>query len=322
MAEVRTADGTPIILRRHGTPGGPRLVLSHANGFSADTYFLFWSLLIDRFDVVLYDFRNHGWNPTGERQAHTIPTFVRDNECIAQGIDRHFGTKPKIGVFHSLSAQTAVLQAAEQAAFSALVLFDPVLCPPGRSLQDLKKLETTMLRLGKAARRRQERFETQEEFAARIRGTPTFELLQPGVTDLIARTTLRRDSGGTGYELRCPREYEAQVSEEGYRWACAVNLNRLSCPTKSIGADPTQPFSFLPSVDLSDLLILDYDFIPDTTHFLQLENPEECVALMLDFLEPHLSSLPASSLPSSAGAFQPPGTALADGGRSKAHTEK
>ena len=295
MAEVRTADGTPIILRRHGTPGGPRLVLSHANGFSADTYFPFWSLLTDRFDVVLYDFRNHGWNPTGERQAHTIPTFVRDNECIAQGIDRHFGAKPKIGVFHSLSAQTAVLQAAEQAAFSALVLFDPVLCPPGRSPQELKKLEATMLRLGKAARRRQERFETQEEFAERIRGTLTFELLQPGVADLIARTTLRRDSRGTGYELRCPREYEAQVSEEGYRWARAVNLNRLSCPTKTIGADPTQPFSFLPSVDLSDLLILDYDFIPDTTHFLQLENPEECVALMLDFLEPHLASLSSGS---------------------------
>ncbi len=292
VAEVRTADGTPIILRRHGTPGGPRLVLSHANGFSADTYFPFWSLLTDRFDVVLYDFRNHGWNPTGEQQAHTIPTFVRDNECIAQGIDQHFGAKPKIGVFHSLSAQTAVLQAAERAAFSALVLFDPVLCPPGRSPQDLKKLEATMLLLGTAARRRQERFETQEEFAERIRRTPTFKLLQPGVADLIARTTLRRDTSGTGYELRCPREYEAQISEEGYRWARAVNLNRLSCPTKAIGADPTQPFSFLPSVDLSDLLILDYDFVPDTTHFLQLENPEECVALMLDFLEPHLASFP------------------------------
>ena len=56
-------------------------------------------------------------------------------------------------------------------------------------------------------------------------------------------------------------------------------------PTKAIGADPTQPFSFLPSVDLSDLLILDYDFIPDTTHFLQLEQPEMCVSLMLEFLE-------------------------------------
>ena len=295
VAEVRMADGLPIILRRHGTPAGPRLVLSHANGFSADMYFPFWSLLIDRFDVVLYDFRNHGWNPVGEQRAHTIPTFVRDNEYIARGIDQHFGAKPKIGIFHSLSAQTAVLQAVERAAFSALVLFDPVLCPPGRSPQDLKKLEATMLRLGKAARRRQERFATQEEFAERIRRTPTFKLLRPGVADLVARTTLRRDTGGTGYELRCPREYEAQVSEEGYQWARAVNLDRLSCPTKAIGADPTQPFSFLPSVNLSDLLILDYDFIPETTHFLQLEQPETCISLMLDFLEPHLAALPIGS---------------------------
>ena len=295
VAEVRMADGTPIVLRQHGNPEGPRLVLSHANGFSADAYFPFWSLLTDRFDVILYDLRNHGWNPTGEQKAHTIPTFVQDTGYTAQGIDQHFGAKPKIGIFHSVSAQTAVLQAAERAAFSALVLFDPVLCPPGRSPQDLKKLEATMLRLGKAARRRQERFETQEEFAERIRGTPTFKLLRPGVADLIARTTLRRGTGGTGYELRCPREYEAQVSEEGYQWARAVNLDRLSCPTKAIGADPTQPFSFLPSVDLSDLIILDYDFVPDTTHFLQLEQPEACVSLMLEFLEPHLASLSSGS---------------------------
>ena len=27
-----------------------------------------------------------------------------------------------------------------------------------------------------------------------------------------------------------------------------------------------------------------YDFIPETTHFLQLEKPEECAALMVAFL--------------------------------------
>ncbi len=295
VAEVRMADGTPIILRRHGNPAGPRLVLSHANGFSADAYFPFWSLLIDRFDVVLYDLRNHGWNPTGEQHAHTIPTFVQDTASIARGIDQHFGAKPKIGIFHSVSAQTAVLQAAERAVFSVLVLFDPVLCPPGRPPQHLKKLEATMLQLGKAARKRQERFATPEEFAERLRRAPPFKLLRPGVADLIARTTLRRDTDGTGYALRCPREYEAQISEEGYQWARAVNLDRLSCPTKAIGADPTQPFSFLPSVDLSDLIILDYDFIPDTTHFLQLEQPEMCVFLMLEFLEPHLAALSGGS---------------------------
>lgn len=44
------------------------------------------------------------------------------------------------------------------------------------------------------------------------------------------------------------------------------------------------PFSFLPSVDLGDVVGLDYDFVPETTHFLQLERPRACLDLMLDFL--------------------------------------
>ncbi len=45
------------------------------------------------------------------------------------------------------------------------------------------------------------------------------------------------------------------------------------------------PDSFMPTVDLSEILVLDYDFVPDTTHFLQLEEPETCVELMVEFLE-------------------------------------
>ena len=29
---------------------------------------------------------------------------------------------------------------------------------------------------------------------------------------------------------------------------------------------------------------VDHEFVPGTTHFLQLEKPEKCVAVMLDFL--------------------------------------
>ena len=29
---------------------------------------------------------------------------------------------------------------------------------------------------------------------------------------------------------------------------------------------------------------VDYDFVPDATHFLQLEKPDECVASMRGFL--------------------------------------
>ena len=55
-------------------------------------------------------------------------------------------------------------------------------------------------------------------------------------------------------------------------------------PLVPAGADPTLPFSYLPSMDLSHIMSVDYDFVPDATHFLQLEKPDECVASMRGFL--------------------------------------
>ena len=282
--DVPLHDGTSIILRRHGNPEGTRLVLSHANGLSTDAYYPFWSLLADRFDLILYDFRNHGWNPAGDLEAHNIETFIQDMEQVVQAIDRHFGERPKIGVFHSMSAQVAVLHAARSGGFAALVLFDPFICPPGCAPQHLRALEATMRQLADGARRRRQTFASEEAFAERVRTAPIFERLVPGAADLIARTTLRRIPGATGYGLRCPRDYEAKIYEQGLRWATAVDIEKLPCPTKAIGSDPTVPHSFMPTVDLSELLLLDYDFVPETTHLLQLEAPGVCVHLMLEFL--------------------------------------
>ena len=66
-----------------------------------------------------------------------------------------------------------------------------------------------------------------------------------------------------------------------------VDFGTLPCPTKVIGADPTVPYSYLPTIHLSEILTVDYDFIPETTHFLQLERPKECVAAVREFLELH-----------------------------------
>lgn len=65
-----------------------------------------------------------------------------------------------------------------------------------------------------------------------------------------------------------------------------IDFDSLRCPTKVIGADPTLPYSYLPTLDLSDMMTVDYDFLPGATHFLQLERPAECVARMREFLEP------------------------------------
>ncbi|MDE2652649.1 MAG: hypothetical protein OXI71_02440, partial [Gemmatimonadota bacterium] len=110
-AVARTEDDARIVLRRHGNPAGPRLVLSHGNGLATDLYYPFWSLLTSRFDLVLYDLRNHGCNPPNDTGNHDVATIARDNDRIFRAIGRHFGEKTWTGVFHSLSAVAALNQA-------------------------------------------------------------------------------------------------------------------------------------------------------------------------------------------------------------------
>ena len=281
QVDVRTADGTTIVVRRHGNREGPRLVLSHGSGLAIDVYYPFWTLLVERFDLVLYDFRNHGWSGRSAVTSHNIPTFVADNSHVLREIDRRFGPKPKVGVFHSLSATTA-LQDPPGEGFAALVLFDPALYPPSGDLLDVEK---RWKQLAVGTRMRRERFDTREQMVESIRRSPLYRRVLPGVPDLIARATLRPATEGKGYDLRCPRAYETLILEYAFAYNHDPEPSAFSCPVKVIAGDPTGPFSFLPRRDLGGLTALDYDFVPDTTHFLQLENPRACAALMQEFLE-------------------------------------
>lgn len=282
VCEVRLDKGTVTTLRRHGNPDGPRLVLSHGNGLAIDLYYPFWSLLTDEFDLIVYDLRNHGWNTVGAREKHNVPTLIRDQERILEAIDRHFGNKQKIGVFHSASALATLFLPAQSNSLAAQVLFDPPLCKPGKSQIEF---DDACERAAALTRRRGDRFHTQEDFAELLRYVPTFTRVVPGVLDLMARTTLRRSANGQDYELRCPREYEAQIMDYVRGFSPLVDLGALPCPTKIVGADPTLPFAYLPTIDLSDIVAVEYDFLPETTHYLQLEKPEECVVEVREFLE-------------------------------------
>ena len=101
----------------------------------------------------------------------------------------------------------------------------------------------------------------------------------------MAKTTLRKADDEQGYELRCPRDYEAQIVDYIRSFSALMDFETLPCPTKVIGSDPTLPYTFLPTIDLGDILTVDYDFVPETTHFLQLEKPEECAEMVREFLE-------------------------------------
>lgn len=281
VLDVTMEDGAQVYVRRHGNPGGPRILLSHGCGLAIDTYYPYWSHLEDRFDLFLFDLRSHGWNPPGNLRFQNIPTFVRDCEAILRAIGLNYGEAPVVGAFHSLSGLVAVLHEEQWKGFAGLILFDVPIMPPGGRPEDLVAMGEGM---SITARRRRDRFTSPEEFTRLISRGPVYRRLSPPIIDLMARTTLRPSPGGQEYELCCPREHEAQVYEYLFGWAMRVNLRKVSCPVKVIGADPTVPFSFMPSMDLSELMHLDYDYLPDATHFLQLEEPETCVEYTLDFL--------------------------------------
>ncbi len=61
----------------------------------------------------------------------------------------------------------------------------------------------------------------------------------------------------------------------------------LRCPTKIIGADPTLPYTYLPTFDLRHATAVDYDFVPEASHFLQLEKPEKCATMVRGYLASH-----------------------------------
>ncbi|MCY4612562.1 MAG: alpha/beta hydrolase [Nitrospira sp.] len=282
VCEVRLDEDTVTTLRRHGNPDGPRLVLSHGNGLAIDLYYPFWSRLASDFDLIVYDLRNHGWNTVGAREKHNVPTLIRDQERILEAIDRHYGAKPAIGVFHSASALVSLFLSADSNSLAAQILFDPPLCKPGASQ---RQFDDAAERAAALTRRRASRFPRQEDFIELLSYLPAFTRVVPGVLELMARTTLRRSANGQDYELRCPREYEAQIMDYVRSFSPLVDLGMLPCPTKIVGADPTLPYAYLPTVDFGHMMTVEYDFLPETTHYLQLEAPKACVAEVREFLD-------------------------------------
>ena len=276
---VEAPDGAAIEVRRHGNPQGPRLVLSHGNGFSADAYYPYWSHFLDGFDLFVHDLRNHGWNSMGERGRHNMPRFVTDGESILEEIGRRFGIKPVTGVFHSVSATVALHQACRAGEFEALVLFDPPLMPPGGMPRHMEGVCTSY---AEYTRKRRERFASPSELADSLAQSLNFRRIESDHLELLAASTLRAADGG--YELCCPKEYEAQVYDSYFAWAMTVDLEHVRCPVKVIGGDPTVQGTFMPSMDLHELALTDYDFVPEASHLLVLEQPGLCAELTAEFL--------------------------------------
>ncbi len=283
-------DSAPIRVLRHGNPSGPRIVLSHGNGFASDAYFPFWRPMLQRFDLVLFDFRNCGRNPFHAAQPHDYRRFAGDNAAIHPAIAREWGEKTTIGVFHSMSAVAALLAVVDGVwHWDALVLFDPPVAPPeGDPLRARLLAEAETLR--NAALIRKNRFSDPDEIADVYRYLHRFRRLRRGVAELIAASTLRFDAAAGDWLLCCPGPVEADLYTEVATLPIWQLAGRPERPLLIVGADPEPadaPITAPCCAKFCKTHGIDYACVPDTSHLLQLEEPERCFALVESFLAEH-----------------------------------
>ena len=280
VIEARLDDEVTIPVRRYGNPDRPRLLMSHGNGLAVDLYYPYWSLLLDDFDVIVFDLRNHGANPVGNLGGHTVPNLCRDLEAVGRAVDRELGVRPRAGIYHSVSCLAALLSPSLAVSYAALVLFDPPLFATGVGQ---RVFELACQQAAARTRIRADRFPSERHFTELMSAQPAMARVRPEALPLMARTTLRPAVEG-GRELRCPPEYEARILAAIPGFSRMVDPDALPLPVKVIGADPSLKHYFLPPCDLSRAKALDFEALPGTTHLAQLEQPEKCAALTVDFL--------------------------------------
>jgi pimeloyl-ACP methyl ester carboxylesterase len=288
--DVLLDDGAKIRMRRHGNPNGIQLLMTHGNGFAANAYLPYWQHLLAKFDLLVFDFRNHGENTPVEPSNHHYEQLVSDLEHVLQDVKSRLGDKPTVGVFHSMSARTAMKHAIEVAwRWNALILFDPPNVPPPDhpAFEAMRVFEE---RLTAWARNRRRQFATIEELTEEYKQSRATQNWVSGAHELMARSVLRKNPAGDGYVLVCAPENEAYI----YHQALSLNLwpraAAFGGPVKLIGADPNRkgaPATAPANQALGTEGGYDFSFVEGTGHLLQIEKPEECIRLTFEFLTRH-----------------------------------
>jgi pimeloyl-ACP methyl ester carboxylesterase len=287
--EVPLEDGARIALRRHGNPDGLRLLVSHGNGFAADAYYPYWRQLLAGFDVLVFDFRNHGRNVPVTPANHHYAQLARDLDRVMTKVMTKLGAKPTAGIFHSMSARTAMKHAIETGwRWGALVLFDPPDVPP-KSHPLYPPMEIFENKLTEWANGRCRKFASVDELAEEYRQSRATARWVAGAHELMARSVLRPSPDG-GYELTCAPENEAAIYAQALTLDLWPQASEFGGPVKLIGCDPN--FKGAPATGPANQALgveggYDYSFVEGAGHLLQIEKPDECIRLALEFLGKH-----------------------------------
>ena len=285
---ARMTDGAEILVRRYGIGKGPCLAITHGNGFAIDGYRCFWEPLLDRFELALFDMRNHGRNrPTGA-DGHNYLQLAHDVGSLQAAIKSRLAPAQKlVGVFHSFSSRAAMKHATELGGtWDALLLYDPPNVPP-RTHRLYETMREFALKLVDYSCNRPDIFDSPDGMIENYRSNRATSRWVPQAIEDMGRAIVRQDESSGKWVLTCQRELEATIYIAAMTLHLWPHASKYRCPVKLIGADPDMKGN-APTAVVNQALGQEngyvYEAIPGTGHLLQVERPEECRQAMLSFL--------------------------------------
>lgn len=265
---------------------GPYLHFSHANGFPPEAYRPLLTALGTSLRVLA--------SPLRPLWPGSDPASIADWSPLADDLIAWIETQniaPLIGCGHSVGAMATLIAALRRPdLFQALVLIDPVLMPPW-----LAYLWVLLRRVGLAervhpllmsTRRRRRVFESREHMFELYRRKQVFaRLSDEALRAYVDAVAAPLPDGRMG--LRYSPEWEMRIFLTGIlRDPVTWNeLPGLKLPVLLLRAVRTEAFSpqaasmFLRRVPQAELQV-----IPDCSHLLPLERPQEVAARILDFV--------------------------------------
>lgn len=265
---------------------GPTTLFLHANGMAAGVYTPLLDRLHDRLHMVACDLPGHGCSgPPADNPIRGWHTFVPDLQHL---IDRHL-TPPINIVGHSLGSVIAFFLAARYPHLcNRLVIIDPAIF--SRPMLWMFALISRMglmhrFPIVKAARRRKNRFDSPQDATQRfMSGKGMFKTWEKPFIQAYLDWAI--DFSTSGGQLRCHPETEAQIfsSTPADAWLHAPKIKSQVLLIRGQHSDVLQRGT-------AQLLSQKIPFcrlqtIPDTTHFVPMEQP----GIVADAILNHLAA--------------------------------
>lgn len=250
-------------------PGeGSPILFTHATGFHARL----WDRIIERLPnrrCIAIDLRGHG---RGDKNlpSYDWRRFGEDTAMVA----KELGLRGAVGVGHSLGGHAMALAAAmEPAAFSSLLLIDPVIQMPDRYDGHDKGVDFIA--------RRRVRWKSVDEMYDRFSLRPPFSAWKPEILRDYCQYGLLPD--GDEFVLACPPEIEATIYERS-NWPDAdisKELSQIHTDTTVMRSEKLmtrEKFDLSASATDPDLAARMPNardvYLPECSHFIPMEEPK------------------------------------------------